>query len=174
MARGLMDGHWILSCFFNDVCLIAWDCSMVRVQIFLILGVATNSLMLILTIVESHWIFLKVILRIESALQLCPSPAIKVIELEVHYFTFQWLRDHLQPYLQEGRHEMCSFIFVKVWCSLLVSMDPEVVIGYISDSSEVVKVVTTYTSCCSTVGRIEPSGLSIQFGLCTGACGQCV
>jgi hypothetical protein len=40
--------------FFNDVCLIAWDCSMVRVQISFTLGVATNSLILILTIIESH------------------------------------------------------------------------------------------------------------------------
>jgi hypothetical protein len=68
----------------------------------------------------------------------------------------------LQPYLQEGRHEMCSFIFVNVWCNLLVSMDPEVVIGYISDSSEDVEVVTTCSSRCSAVGRIEPSGLSIS------------
>jgi hypothetical protein len=32
---------------------------------------------------------LKVILRIESALQLCPSPAIKVIELKVQYISVQ-------------------------------------------------------------------------------------
>jgi hypothetical protein len=57
---------------------------------------------------------------------------------------------------------MCSFIFFNVWCSLLVSMDLEVVIGYISDNSEDVEVVTTCSSRCSAVGRIEPSGLSIS------------
>jgi hypothetical protein len=40
--------------FFNDVCLIASDCSLVRVQISFILGIATNGLILILTIVEPH------------------------------------------------------------------------------------------------------------------------
>jgi hypothetical protein len=40
--------------FFNDVCLIASDCSLVRVQILFTLGVATNGLILILTIVEPH------------------------------------------------------------------------------------------------------------------------
>jgi hypothetical protein len=118
--------------------LYAWkasDCSMVRVQISFTLGVATNGLILILTIVEPHWIFLKGILRIESELQLCPSPAIKVIELEVNYFTFQWLRDHLQPYLQETRHEMCSLLFVKVWSQLIprvstsLQSEPTVVLG---------------------------------------------
>jgi hypothetical protein len=68
----------------------------------------------------------------------------------------------LQPYLREARHEMCSLIFVNVWCSLLVSMDPEVVIGYISENSEDVEVVTTCSSRCSAVGRIEPSVLSIS------------
>jgi hypothetical protein len=57
---------------------------------------------------------------------------------------------------------MCSFIFFNVWCSLLVSMDLEVVIGYISDNSEDVEVVTTCSSRCSAVGRIELSGLSIS------------
>jgi hypothetical protein len=54
MAGGLMDGHWILRCLFNDLCLIAWDCNTVRVQISITLRVATYSLILILTIVESH------------------------------------------------------------------------------------------------------------------------
>jgi hypothetical protein len=108
---------WTLNSHQHFSMLYAWkasDCSMVRVQISFTLGVATNGLILILTIVEPHWIFLKGILRIESELQLCPSPAIKVIELEVNYFTFQWLRDHCN-HICKKQGMRCAHLYLSMY-----------------------------------------------------------